>query len=141
MQILLIHSDFMEYWITSEIRGLKTRDEIDGINMKQHARFEECLVAFIAAEHGDAEKGASSVAAEQIKEVVNQINAPRVILYPYAHLSPNLARPLEAISLLDELQSRLNAEGIESHRVPFGWYKKFNIQCKGHPLSELSKRI
>ncbi|MBI4983483.1 hypothetical protein HZC32_02465, partial [Candidatus Woesearchaeota archaeon] len=24
-------------------------------------------------------------------------------------------------------------------RAPFGWYKAFNISCKGHPLSELSR--
>jgi len=76
MQILLIHSDFLEYGVTSEIRGLKTRDELDDRNMKKNARFEECLVAFIAAEHGDAEKGAASIAVEEIKGVVNQINAP-----------------------------------------------------------------
>ena len=24
-------------------------------------------------------------------------------------------------------------------RAPFGWYKWFNVACKGHPLSELSR--
>ena len=143
MQILLIHSDFLEYWVTSEIRGLKIRDDLDSpANQNQkHARFEECLVAFLAAEKGDVEKGAAMLAAEQIKTVAGQVGATHVILYPYAHLSAQLARPVEAVGLLSDLFEKLESRGLKVHKVPFGWYKKFNIQCKGHPLSELSKRI
>ena len=31
--------------------------------------------------------------------------------------------------------------GLEVGKAPFGWYKKFVISCKGHPLSELSRNI
>ena len=31
--------------------------------------------------------------------------------------------------------------GLNVKRVPFGWYKSFEVSCKGHPLSELSRTI
>ncbi|KAF5414305.1 MAG: Threonine--tRNA ligase [Candidatus Methanophagaceae archaeon] len=31
--------------------------------------------------------------------------------------------------------------GAEVKKAPFGWYKAFTLRCKGHPLSELSRKI
>nr|QNO53329.1 threonine--tRNA ligase [Methanosarcinales archaeon ANME-1 ERB6] len=30
---------------------------------------------------------------------------------------------------------------MDVKRAPFGWYKSFTLRCKGHPLSELSRKI
>jgi threonyl-tRNA synthetase len=64
------------------------------------------------------------------------------MIYPYSHLSSNLARPQTAISILKNVTDILIAAGtLEVRRAPFGCYKKFTITCKGHPLSELSREF
>ena len=46
-----------------------------------------------------------------------------------------------AVQVLKDAEEALDAEGLNVKRVPFGWYKAFEISCKGHPLSELSRTI
>ena len=63
------------------------------------------------------------------------------MLYPYAHLSSDLARPKAAQQMLVEIEYELKNKDFNVKRSPFGWYKAFKISCKGHPLSELSRDI
>ncbi len=72
-------------------------------------------------------------------EVLTKVNAQRVMLYPYAHLSPDLSDPATGVEMLRAMESRLKEMEVEVARAPFGWYKAFRISCKGHPLSELSR--
>ena len=79
-----------------------------------------------------------------VKEVIktnDQVKAENIVLYPYAHLSSSLSSPKVAVQVLKDAEEALNAEGLNVKRVPFGWYKAFEISCKGHPLSELSRTI
>ncbi|RLG76172.1 MAG: hypothetical protein DRO12_04645 [Thermoprotei archaeon] len=73
--------------------------------------------------------------------MLNTIKASGVVLYPYAHLSPNLAPPETAISILKMFEKNLKDLGISVSRAPFGWYKEFKLECYGHPLAELSRTI
>lgn len=115
-------------------------EEIDDALKK--GRMEENLTAFIAVESVDEKdpKGAVTKASEAIKDVTKQVNTGRVMLYPYAHLSSDLASPKAAVSILKKMEEVLCRE-LEVKRAPFGWYKSFEIRCKGHPLSELSRSI
>src|SRR2546425_4889994 len=63
------------------------------------------------------------------------------MIYPYAHLSGNLASRDPAIRVLKTLEGNLAAKGYGVSRGPFGWYKSFTISAKGHPLSELSRTV
>jgi len=63
------------------------------------------------------------------------------MVYPYAHLSSNLASPKKAQEILIEMEYELKQKNFNVKRSPFGWYKAFKISCKGHPLSELSREI
>ena len=45
------------------------------------------------------------------------------------------------VAEVKKTNEEVNAEGFDVFRVPFGWYKAFEISCKGHPLSELSRTI
>ncbi|MFW6449138.1 MAG: threonine--tRNA ligase, partial [Halobacteriota archaeon] len=58
----------------------------------------------------------------------------------YAHLSDDLAPPEVATRVLVELEATLEDE-FDLLRAPFGWYKRFDLRCKGHPLSELSRHV
>ena len=138
MQLLFIHSDYIEYEAKSKTR---VAEEIEPARRKE--RIEEALVAFIAVESED-EKNVRYIvekAAEEANSIFEQVNAERIVLYPYAHLSSELASPETSIEILRGLEEVLRSRGVEVTRAPFGWYKSFTLRCKGHPLSELSRKI
>lgn len=131
MKILFIHADFIEY--EAKEKAIENAEEIQ--NKKD--RMEEVLVAFISVEEDDEwhEK-----AVEEIKNVASMLNTKNIMLYPYAHLSSNLASPEKAVEILKAIEKELSNEH-NVKRAPFGWYKAFKISCKGHPLAELSRQI
>jgi len=137
LQLLLIHSDFIEF---EAQRPTKFAEEIEDSAKK--GRLEEALCAFIAVEKFDEDDPPAVVeeGAKQIANVAQQVNAHRIMLYPYAHLSPNLATPATAVEILKGLENALSQD-YQVVRAPFGWYKAFTLSCKGHPLSELSRSI
>jgi len=137
LQLLLIHSDFIEF---EAKRPTKMAEEIDDLAKK--GRLEEALCAFIAVEKFDEDDPDAVVveSAKQISDVAGQVHADRIMIYPYAHLSAQLSTPATAVKILKGLAESLSAD-YEVMRAPFGWYKAFTISCKGHPLSELSRSI
>src|SRR5574338_217265 len=68
---------------------------------------------------------------------MGKVGCKKLLLYPYAHLSSNLASPSTALSLLKEMES--SASELEVSHAPFGWTKSYNVKVKGHPLAESSK--
>lgn len=136
MKILLIHSDYLKF--KPKKKAIKSAEEIK----KEVKSIEDCLVVFTAVEKRDEEniKGAVKKLAEEIKDVAKQVKVKNIVLYPYAHLSSNLASPKKALEAL-----KLGEKELKKHfkvlRAPFGWYKEFEIKCKGHPLSELSREF
>ncbi len=136
MQLLFIHSDFIEY-------EAKEKTEVAEEIKERTERVEEALVVFIAVERDDERDRGYVVdnAVHEIISIANRVNADRVVLYPYAHLSAELAPPDVSREILKTLADALRTHGVEVKRAPFGWYKAFTLRCKGHPLSELSRRI
>lgn len=134
----MIHSDFLEFEVKQRT---PVAEEVPA--EQRSGRLEEVLVVFTAAEEEDGSniEGVSKNAAREIAEVARKVEAKRVALYPYAHLSSSLAPPKVAVKLLDATRDTLRELGLEVHRLPFGWYKAFKLSCKGHPLSELSRTI
>jgi len=137
LQLLLIHSDFIEF---EAKRPTKMAEEID--DQAKKGRLEEALCAFIAVEKFDEDDPEAVIAesAKQISDVAGQVKADRIMIYPYAHLSAQLSSPATAVKILKGLAETLSSD-YEVMRAPFGWYKAFTISCKGHPLSELSRSI
>jgi threonyl-tRNA synthetase len=138
MKLLLIHSDFIEYQATK--KALKSAPEL--AEAEKAGRMEECICAFVAVEKADERNLHSAVtkAAAEIVKVAEQVKTQKVMLYPYAHLSNDLAAPTVAIQALPLLADAL-PRSFTVQRSPFGWYKAFSIKCKGHPLSELSRHV
>ncbi len=139
MRMLLIHSDSMEYETTKAIKNIA--EKID--DSLRHQSAEETLVVFNAVEAGDAERMDEVVeeAIDAILDAAERVGAETLFLYPYAHLSSNLAPPSEAVKVEKALYDELQGGYYKVLRAPFGWYKSFKISCKGHPLSELSRQI
>ena len=133
MRILQLHSSFIEYEpIEKEIASAEETE-------KKKVRLEDIVVVFVAVESDDDESVAKT-AVDEIKKSLLNLKCNRLLIYPYAHLSSNLASPSTALSLIKSMES-LAKDGIEVHRAPFGWTKAFSISVKGHPLAEHSSAI
>ena len=133
MRILQLHCDSIEYTPTK--KEIKSAEEIEN---PQTQKLEEIVVAFVAIEDGDDSSVAKN-AISQIKNSMEKIGCKKLLLYPYAHLSSNLAKPSTAMSLLNEMESE--ASDLEVSHSPFGWTKSYKVQVKGHPLAESSKVV
>ncbi len=137
MKILTIHADFIEF--EAKKKAFAAAEE--GIKEGKQ-RVNECLVVFTAVEKRDESNVAGIVQRyiQEIKNIAQQVNAKTLVLYPYAHLSSQLSNPKVAEQVLKDAEEQLK-EKFAVTRAPFGWYKAFNISCKGHPLSELSREF
>jgi threonyl-tRNA synthetase len=134
MKILQLHVDFVEYEPVQ--KELSAAEEAE----KNKVRIDNCLLLLTTIESSDDE----SVISNAIKEIENSLKnmkVNKIVIYPYAHLSSNLADPVKSISILKEMERVAKEKGIETHRAPFGWTKKLSFSTKGHPLAEQLKEI
>ena len=129
MRLLQLHSDFVEYEpVDKEI------SEAEVIISKSKQRIEEVVLNLITVELGDDEEVVSA-ALEEIHSYLAKIKSKKILIYPYSHLSSNLAPPNIAFSILKSIESSAR-KSLEVYRAPFGWTKSFNVKVKGHPLAE-----
>lgn len=137
MRLLFIHSDHLEFEATTE-----AGEDIAETDLPLEGRMEDCVTVFVSVEREDEADLDAVVenAADELRDVTDQLNTRKVVLYPYAHLSDDLAGPDNAKTVLRNLEAELEGE-FEVLRAPFGWYKAFEVSCKGHPLSELSRHV
>jgi len=132
VRILQLHCDSIEYTPTK--KEIKSAEEITPNTTK----LDEVVVAFVAIEQGDDSDVAQN-AISQIKNSMQKIGCKKLLLYPYAHLSSNLASPTIALALINEMES--SASDLEVSHSPFGWTKSYQVKVKGHPLAESFKVI
>src|SRR3989344_1306355 len=134
MKILTIHADYLK--VEPKKKALKEAEIIE----EKIREFGECLVVFTAVEKDD-EKNQEAVTKRYVHEIIDiakQVGTKDLVLYPYVHLSNNPSNPETAISVMKNAEKMLS-EDYNVARAPFGWYKAFEVRCKGHPLSELSR--
>jgi threonyl-tRNA synthetase len=129
LRILQLHSNFIEYEVVEKEIALAEEPE------KRKDRLEELVVLFTAVEEGDTADVARK-AMENTKASLDKLKVNRILIYPYAHLSSNLAKPADALKVIREMEKVAKELGFETYRTPFGWCKKFSVSIKGHPLAE-----
>jgi len=132
MRILQLHCDNISYEPTK--KEIQSAEEID----PKPVSIDEVVVCFVAVEKDDNED-ITKDAISQIQESMKKIGCQKLLLYPYAHLSSNLASPSTALSLLKLMEKE--SSNLVVSRAPFGWTKSYNVKVKGHPLAESSKVI
>ena len=132
MRILQLHCDSIEY--TPIKKEISVAEDIE----PNSVRFDEIVVCFVAIEKDDDESVAQNAISE-IKTSMEKLGSKKLLLYPYAHLSANLASPSTALSILKSLEDGFG--DIDVSHAPFGWTKSYNVKVKGHPLAESSKII
>jgi len=132
----LIHAERFSYRVREP--AIERPEE----NIKKEDSWKNVLVVFTTVERGD-ERDESIVerACDDIIDVLKRVGAGGAVIYPYAHLSSELAPHEDAVSILSRMEKSLRDRGVNVSRAPFGWYKEFELKCYGHPLSELSRSI
>ncbi len=137
MRLLLIHAE--EFSFKARERALEAADELTPDLQAGEAR--NALVAFVTVEKDDIDDiQYLSKVADDILDVARRVKAESIVLYPYAHLSPNLAPASRARGIFNALYEVLKSKSsMPVIKAPFGYYKAFSIRCIGHPLSELSR--
>ncbi len=133
MKALLL--DAQEFSYTPVDKEIDAADEAEKGKSKE---YRDVLVAFVAIEKGDSESFFGDVVSD-IKEHLAAIGDRKVLLYPYAHLSEDLAPSGEAKKLYGALFEALLNAGLNVEKAPFGWTKSFEIRIRGHPLAETLK--
>jgi threonyl-tRNA synthetase len=135
MRMLFLHADFIEYEpISKEIQLAE-----EGIPIAKK-RMDDVIVVLTAVESEDDENTASDSSTE-IRKYGDIVKCDQVLIYPYAHLSSNLASPKVALQILQYLEMGVRKSFPIVARAPFGWTKSFNIKVKGHPLAENARTI
>ncbi|MGA7008030.1 MAG: threonine--tRNA ligase [Nitrososphaeraceae archaeon] len=133
--MLFLHADFIEYEpISKEIQLAE-----EGIPIAKK-RMDDLIVVLTAVESEDDENTASDSSTE-IRKYGDLVKCNQVLIYPYAHLSSNLASPKVALQILQSLEMGVRKSFPIVARAPFGWTKSFNIKVKGHPLAENARTI
>lgn len=142
MKLLLVHSDGFSYDVKD--KALKNAEELDN-SQKAFNTDDSILVIFSSVEKSDESNQKQLVisAVPAILKAAEELKEKNVLLYPWVHLSHVPSGPDFALSTLDAIvkEIRENDASIEVKRAPFGYYKAFNLKCKGHPLAERSKVI
>jgi threonyl-tRNA synthetase len=134
MRMLQLHSNFIEYKPVQKEIAMAEEAE------KKEVRLEELVVLFTAVEEGDNETTAQK-AMDEVRAFLGKLKVNKILIYPYAHLSSNLSKPVEALKVVKAMEAYAKEKGIETYRAPFGWNKQFTISIKGHPLAEQARTI
>jgi len=140
MNVLFIHSDKLNYKA-----GEKTRFAEPLAPKEKSAKLKKCLVCFMSfAEEDDANpQGTAENLVKEIAGVAQNLKEKNIVLYPYVHLlfGKKPSRPETAVKIMALAEQALAKQNYKVVKSPFGYYKAFEIACKGHPLSELSRQI
>ncbi|MFA7707554.1 MAG: threonine--tRNA ligase [Candidatus Pacearchaeota archaeon] len=139
MKILSLHCDYIKFKPLK--KALKEPEKLSKEREKE-IEIKEPLVILTAIEKQDeSNPNIVNQLITEIKNIVKQVNAKNIVLYPYAHLSSSLSNPSFALKILESAEKELSSEKFNTTRAPFGYYKEFELKVKGHPLSELSREI
>ena len=138
MKILALHVDHIKFRpLKKALKSIKDLSKKE----KKGGQAKDALAILTAVEKKDANiKKVVSEFVKNVKEIAKSVKTKAVVLYPYAHLSSDLANPTHAEKVLDESEKALKKD-FKVTRAPFGYYKEFEMKVKGHPLSELSREI
>ena len=140
MKILSLHCDYIRFKPIK--KAIKNPQELTK-EQEKSKEVKEVLVILTAVEKVDeSNESILQEYVKNVKELASQVKAENIVLYPYAHISSSLSSPDFALEILENAEKELAKDKkLKITRAPFGYYKEFELKCKGHPLSELSRTI
>ncbi len=104
---------------------------------KERTSINDTLVIMVSVENGDTIEMADKAMLDTY-EFMKKLARTSLVVYPFAHLSGNLASPKDAMQILDYMYKHVPKE-IKAVKAPFGWNKKLILDIKAHPLAEQSR--
>lgn len=135
MKLLFNHVSSFSYRTTERAKvGKDLREE------QKEGSMDDALLVKICSEESDSE-GVVPKTVEEIEDVADDLGVEKMILFPWAHLSKDLAPPEVSRNRVEDIGRKLEENGYEVLQVPFGWYKEWELSSKGHPMSVLSREV
>lgn len=138
MRLLFIHADRIEYKV-----GRKTPIAEPLDDEHKEDSMSDCIVVYASVEKID-ESMPSEIVEMMETEILSAsktLKTKNVMIFPFAHLSQSLSSPKIALDILNQIEKKLVENGLNVKRVPFGWYKKFKLESKGHPMAVASRSL
>ncbi len=144
LQLLLIHSDGFSWKVND--KAVRNPESLTDYILGEYTTKNSVMVIFICVENIDTDNTSQLIkkAILEIHQALEDVKETNVLLYPWVHLAKTTpAKPADALRILQTLQKQLQSKFPNFHilRAPFGYYKGFSLQCKGHALAERSKEI
>ncbi|MGA3020470.1 MAG: threonine--tRNA ligase [Candidatus Micrarchaeales archaeon] len=131
MKILQLDVERLSY------EALKPEASVYEETKEKKGSVEDALVLFVSVEKGDTSETALSALKDAVA-FMEKSGRKKLLIYPFSHLSNNLAEPKEAMQILEHMFKSV-PKGIEAKKAPFGWNKKLSVDVKGYPLAEQSR--
>jgi len=129
LKVLQLHVDFVEY------EPIQVESSVYEDVGKKVYRVDDALLLLISIEKDDSEELAREVVNDSL-DFMSRMKINKLVVYPYAHLSTNLAPPYKALNILKKIREEASSKKIDIHCAPFGWNKRLVLSVKGHPLAE-----
>jgi threonyl-tRNA synthetase len=109
----------------------------------QAVKVGEALVVFAASEKADEPEpdAVAERAVAAVIDVAKRLGERTVVLHSFAHLFVELSSPATAKSILDRMQTNLEAQGYPVQQSAFGWFNRLEMRAKGHPLSRVARQV
>ena len=110
MRILQLHTNYIIF--TPIKKEIKIAEDSD----KKETRIDEAVVLFTAVEEGDNLKVAQQ-AIDDLRIFLKKVKVNRILIYPFAHLSSNLAKPPVALKITKSMEASIITKFIFSNPV------------------------
>lgn len=106
-------------------------------------RIDEGLVVFAACEQKDEAEPAAVAgrAVAAIVDIAGRLGARTVVLHSFSHLFVELSSPALAREILNMVQRQLEEHGYTVSQTAFGYFNRFEMRAKGHPLSRVARQV
>lgn len=103
----------------------------------------EGLVIFAACEKQDEAEPAAVAerAAAAIVDIAQRLGAHTIVLHSFSHLFVELSSASVAREILDAVQRVLEERSYSVSQTAFGYFNRFDMRTKGHPLSRVARQV
>jgi threonyl-tRNA synthetase len=132
MRSLILHSDKFATKIVEKSKWPKgicpEKKNSDSEEM------EKCLVVFFCVEENDGDKQVDEIYQEILK-TAEEVDTKKLMISPFVHLSNNIAKPVVAKKLYEQLMGKFIGSDFVVKSSHFGYHKSLLLEIKGHPGS------
>lgn len=125
-----------EFWYKTYSKTLGNVD-----TQEKEEQINEAIVIFTHIEQEDEERENKlrEKAIDNIRWLLNKMNANTVVLHSFAHLSESKSSPEFAQKFIEDLKSSLEKRGVLTHVTPYGYFLEFKLHVLGESLAKVFK--